>query len=141
MDDGTLRGLPFCVIEDFKYLIDQCRHLGLNINPLKCELFFCSSFKKDIYLLFDNICPGIKVVTKNLNLLGAPLVEEATLPILERKLDSMRLMFERLKLLNSHTAYYLLRHCLLIPKLKYILRTMPSYNFEMVLERFDENIH
>ena len=38
LDDGTLCGHPDTVLSDFRQIIDECRHIGLSINPSKCEL-------------------------------------------------------------------------------------------------------
>ena len=49
-------------------------------------------------------------------------------------------MFERLKILNSHTALFILRNCLAIPKLTYLIRTSPSWKFENFTSAFDKEI-
>lgn len=42
LDDGTLCGEPEVVLSDLRKLINECKLIGLNVNPSKCELFFCS---------------------------------------------------------------------------------------------------
>ena len=49
-------------------------------------------------------------------------------------------MFERLKQLNCHTAYYLLKTCFTIPKLTYIFRTSPCFRHEDLLKSIDDDV-
>ena len=84
---------------------------------------------------------GIKVIPEqDLSLLGAPLLPEAVRPILESKLENLKLMTSRLKLIDNHEALFLLQHCFAIPKLTYFLITSPCFMDEIVLEKFDITI-
>lgn len=46
-------------------------------------------------------------------------------------------MFTRIKEVKFHVAYYLLKNCLSIPKLAYILRTTPSWKSMTLLKNMD----
>ncbi|KAF2880869.1 hypothetical protein ILUMI_25303 [Ignelater luminosus] len=120
LDDGTLGGDANTVLQDLNTII-----LGLQINPSKCDLYFCSTYKKDVYESFNQLSPGIKVL-QDITLLGTPLNVQSTAKLLNQKHDEMRLLFSRLKLLQSHIAYFLLRNCFSIPKLTYLLKTSPA---------------
>ena len=142
LDDGTVCDDPDIVYNDFKTIINESENLGLHINPSKCELFFLSgSIDEEIVSKFNAICPGICVTTKeDLTLLGAPLFEEGFIKFSENILSKLKIMFERLKFLNSHTALFLLKNCFAVPKLTYLIRTSPAWNFEKFISAFDDEI-
>lgn len=49
-------------------------------------------------------------------------------------LTAMEIMFDRLKNINSHTAYFLLKHCFTIPKFTYFKRISAAWKFEEFLK-------
>ena len=55
LDDGTLGGDPETVLNDFKLLIEECKKIGLEVNPTKCELFFCGDEDESIIDQFNVI--------------------------------------------------------------------------------------
>lgn len=59
LDDGTIAGEYNSVLQDFKTIKEECVKVGLQINPTKCELFFCSEVDRDIVNKFDELSPGI----------------------------------------------------------------------------------
>lgn len=42
LDDGTLCDDPDVVLKDFEQIIEKAKKIGLEINPSKCEIFFCN---------------------------------------------------------------------------------------------------
>lgn len=140
LDDGTLCGEPEVVLSDLRKLINECKRIGLNVNPSKCELFFCSKQEDSIIANFNEVTPGIRIVTDDLDLLGAPLTETATKRILTKKKIELSTLIERLSNLKHHIAFYILKHCLTIPKLTYLLRTSCCFNFEEHLFDMDNMI-
>ena len=75
-----------------------------------------------------------------MNLLGAPILQEANEVVLYEKLDSLKIMAERLKLLSSHDALFLLRQCFAIPKVMYLLRTSTAFRNTVWCEEFNETL-
>lgn len=73
LDDGTLADKPELVLENFKNLIDKSLHIGLKINPSKCELHFCGEVSEDVVDKFNQISPGIRVMNDDIELLGSSL--------------------------------------------------------------------
>lgn len=141
LDDGTLGGEYDAVLSDFKLLIQECGKIGLEINPTKCELFFCGNTDQSIIDQFNAVSPGIKVVdTHDLELLGAPLTEEAEEKVLLKMHSKLKTMFERIGTLNHHMAYYLLKNCFSIPKLTYLLRSTGYFKHKHLLHAIDEDI-
>ena len=77
---------------------------------------------------------------KKLILLGAPILEPSMEVVLRKKLQDLQLMVERLELLDAHDAWFLLKHCLAIPRLMYTLRCSPCYQQREVLEEYDHQL-
>lgn len=140
LDDGTLGGEPDTVLNDFRLLIEKCKKIELEINPAKCEVFFCGEQDKSIIDQFDATSPGIKILENDLELLGAPITEEAMERIFNKIHNKMKLMFERLVHLKHHMAYFILKNCFSIPKLTYLLRTSAYFKYEHLLNKIDEDI-
>lgn len=115
--------------------------IRLKVNPTKCELFFCSEVVDSVIADFNELSPGIKVITEDLELLGAPLTKLSTKKILSKKKSQLSILLERLSDLNHLIAYYILKHCLAVPKLIYILRTSCCLDFEQDLLDMDYNLN
>lgn len=124
------------VLSDFKTIVDGCRNFGLEINSSKCELFFLSHFDQQTYDKFAEISPGIRVI-ENFSLLGAPVTDGSFDPILIEKLEELKLLLSRVKDLSNHISYFLIKNCLFIPKLTYLLRTCPVWKSSNLVSEFD----
>ena len=89
--------------------------------------------------LFQQIAPTIRTIAPNeAMLLGAPLTTDAIGSSFQPKIDALSHLTTRLNSLHAHDALYLLRNCIAIPKLLYLLRTSPSSKRNEDLESFDE---
>lgn len=115
LDDGTIAGEYESVLQDFKTIKDECAKIGLQINPTKCELFFCSEVDNDIANRFDQLSPGICIVNE-FTLLGTSITDNAFDQVFNKKLCELKLLFERLRELdNYHIAFYIIKNCFAIP--------------------------
>lgn len=138
LDDGTLCDEPDKVLADFQKVVQDCQSLGLEINPNKCELYFCSGVDDTVVSNFRKIAPGIRVISKSeLALLGSPIFVENIESTAHMKIQEMKRSLERLLDLNAHVAYFLLKNCFAIPKFTYYLRTTPLWFFPSVLKEAD----
>ena len=87
--------------------------------------------------LFRGLMPEIKVVAEsNASLLGAPLTEEGISSVMSVKCEELDRMVTRLRLLENHQAFALLKNCFALPKIQYILRASPVYRREEDLVSF-----
>ncbi|GAV03777.1 hypothetical protein RvY_14157 [Ramazzottius varieornatus] len=87
------------------------------------------------------LCPGVIFPDRNtLTLLGAPVISEAIPSVLEKKIRQAELMTTRLEKISAHQALFLLKNCLSLPKLLYILRCSPTFSCLPSLQAFDETI-
>lgn len=140
LDDGTIGGAVEDVLRDFKTIKEECAKIGLQINPTKCELFFCSTVDQDIVSQFDQISPGICIINE-FTLLGTSITDNAFDKVFNKKLSELKLLFERLRELdNYHIAFYILKNCFAIPKLVFLLRTTPTWNHTEFVEKMDNEI-
>ena len=113
LDDGTIAGDVKTVLHDYNTILKALHTHGLQVNPAKCEIFLIKPKSKECkqaLKTFQSITEGVKLVYKEeLILLGAPIFPEAITSVLESKLDNLELMAQRLKVIDSHTALFLLR--------------------------------
>jgi len=124
--------------------LDDLREVGLEINQKKCELVILNHSRDETLQtegLFRSLLPELKVVSvADSSLLGAPLsVDGVSAAVLEKREDLERLV-SRLNLIENHQAFALLKNCLSLPKLQYILRASQAYGCEEALTRFDETL-
>ena len=139
LDDGSLAGDVKTVLEDATKITNVLQSHGLEVNPSKSELFLINPESHNgTCESFNSIMNGIKIIQKSdLTLLGAPIFVEGIKPVLESKIKKLKLMSERLKEIDNHDAFFLLRNALGIPKLTYFLRTAPCFLEPDVLQSFD----
>jgi hypothetical protein len=131
LDDAILADTPEIVLNDLRNLIELAAEIGLKVNTDKCEIFF-NSKNEDTSIIqqFEKICPGIRIVSSNdLQLLEAPIFEEAYIQQFRIKEQKIKLLISRLDHLNPHVAYFLLKNCLFIPRLTYFIRTCALWKF------------
>lgn len=89
---------------------------------------------------FDKISPGI-IIVNELTLLGTPITDNAFVKVFTKKLHQLQLLFSRLSELDNYQiAYYMLKNCLSVPKLIFLLRTSPTWNHTELLEEMDKAI-
>ena len=141
LDDGTLAGSYQDVLDDFGKVIEEGSKLGLKINPDKCELIQLDDIPDTkVAQEFRQLAPTIKIVDpKEAELLGAPLLESAGEKWLEEKLNDLKRVMERIRNIDCHDAYFILKNCLSIPKLLYGLRSAPLFKLDAIHE-FDKTM-
>ena len=49
-------------------------------------------------------------------------------------------MTDRFQMIDQHAAFFLLSHCLAIPRLIYTLRSSPCFELSETLSNFDKHI-
>ncbi|GAU96968.1 hypothetical protein RvY_08332-1 [Ramazzottius varieornatus] len=129
LNDGTIGGKIETVLSDLQVVISEGWKLGLELNSAKCELFCFGGSALERQAAQGRAavaCPAIFFPSKSdLNLLGAPLMEESLEEAVRAKTSKIRLVNANLNLLFAHQALFLLKNCLRLPKLLYILRCSP----------------
>lgn len=144
LDDGTLGDVPEKVVACVSSLVDRLRGAGLEINGQKCQLTILQHTREEAVEtteMFRALLPEVEIVPESgATLLGAPLSEEGLESAIRGKCGDLERLVSRLELIESHQAFFLLKNCLSIPKLQYILRASPAYRQVASLERFDETV-
>ena len=128
LDDESLGGGAATVAADIAEVKSSSESIGLILNPKKCALLVMN---EPNVAAIDEICrllPGLRILTPgDCELLGAPLTDEALPAALEKKTQQIKLLAARLPLLASHASIFILKNCLSIPKMVYLLRCIPSW--------------
>jgi hypothetical protein len=138
LDDGTLGGPGKLVLSDLKTVMAASSDIGLQLNPSKCEIKIMGNFDQESVSAITELLPGIKILgAADSTLLGAPLTEEALNDALSQKIDQIELIVNRLPKLSAHTALFLLKNCLSMPKMTYLLRCSPMFKVSSLLGQFD----
>jgi hypothetical protein len=138
LDDGTTGGKGETVLADLQQILNASKENGLVPNPAKCELLVLGEDDPCSQAAIAALLPGLRVLDKNnAHLLGAPLNDESLESCLVPKVAEIKLLVSRLPKLQPHTAFFLLRHCLAIPKLTYFLRCAPTWRAPEILLSFD----
>lgn len=141
LDDGTIAGSPELVFEDFEFIEKECSKVGLNVNYKKCEFSILSNnstVKSKIFSKFKSLTSQFSTINlENLNLLGCPLSNFEIEKCLNKKIDIFNTFSKNILLLNSHVAFFLLKHSFSIPRITYLLRCAPCWRVPHCLENFD----
>mmetsp|Transcript_13982 Transcript_13982/g.18335 ORF Transcript_13982/g.18335 Transcript_13982/m.18335 type:complete len:180 (+) Transcript_13982:179-718(+) len=116
---------------------------GLFLNLSKCKLFWPSGISQSVV---DKFPPEIKICKEEgTELLGAPIstsmnfVRDFVLGKVEKVKDSHGKL---LSLKDAQMSYLLLKYCLNVSKLSYVLRVVnPSFDISDILKSFDISMH
>ena len=108
MDDGTLGGDADVLLVDFNTVRRVGQELGLELNEQKCELI---TDNDDVVDKFRVDAPSIlHIKTSQAVLLGAPIGSTEEIDsTLSRKVAEFQRLTSRLKQLNAHDAFFLLK--------------------------------
>src|SRR5436190_23961974 len=108
LDDGTLMDHVDAVLRDVKKVIAFRQESWLELNISKCEVMVFGGLLADSTECYERVkavLPGVAVDTaENLELFGAPLMNAAVLPMLDKNLGQMTSMFRRLSVLSAQEA-------------------------------------
>ncbi|XP_055330571.1 uncharacterized protein LOC129582962 isoform X1 [Paramacrobiotus metropolitanus] len=141
LDDVTLAGKREAVMADIQQIEEEGNKIGLVLNHEKCEVHFFGGTEEERAADKHRFLwqwPDWEVrENENLYLLGAPVTVFAVPSFLRGKISEIERLVEKLKLLPSQQALYLLRNCLSAPKLLYVLRTSQTYTCPDILREFD----
>jgi len=136
LDDVTIIGNAEQIVSDFTTIKDMGTAIGLFPNAAKCELV--SVQQSPITAETVARLEGVSVVkAEDAMLLGAPLGPNSLREVLQNHIKQLRIFQSRMALLQSHDAFFLLKSCLLLPKLLFTLRTAPCFEADDLLRAID----
>ena len=110
----------------------------------KCEMFVFGGTKVDQQrdrAIARASFPALNFPSSSeLTLLGASNLPEAVPATMKEKTVQAELLTSRLGKLDAHQALFLLKNCLSLPKLLYVLRCSQAWKFPHLLQVFDNVI-
>jgi len=141
LDDGTVADEPDRVVQSLNLIRDRGREIGLHLNEDKCEVGVLGALGSAATEAAESIlaaAPSIKVFGScDAVLLGAPISDEAISGVLGIKTKALATFARRLKCLSAHSAFFLLRASVSIPRLIYFLRCAPTWRQWDSLKEYD----
>ena len=143
LDDGTIGGDVDSVCNDLERLIPAMENIGLVLNLTKCEIILPRDVSDEQSASatdrLHRVIPGAVILKDHeLTTLGAPISEKAAELTMREKREELERMLERLQHLDAHSAFFLLRNSLWLPKLQYLLRASPLYRQPQLLQPMDD---
>ena len=134
---------PEDVLKALHLIIEKANEIGLALNYQKCELSVLGTDNDDrqldIIQRFRNLFPGIQEMTmNNAFLLGSPLTDASAIVCLDSKINELKQMTEKMKNIDAHSAYFLLKISVSTPRLIFFLRGNPMWQNIRGLNRYDD---
>ena len=104
------------MLADLRCVEEEAAKLGLLLNPGKSELI-CDEAPICEKMLLE--APGLRLVScSQATLLGSPIGGTECVDVaIMKKIDALKIMGDRLSLLQAHDALLLLHHSFAIPKI------------------------
>ena len=134
LDDGTLGGDIESVVRDLRLVESAASQLGLELNKAKSELISKDSTSLNEFL---SAAPGFLVTTPaQATLLGSPIGDSID-DCISTKVSALKVMESRIQHFQAHDALLLFRYSSGIPRLVYLLHTVPCF-LSPQLSVFDE---
>ena len=126
LDDETLGGDAEQVLLALLSVEQGAKELGLSLNHGKCEVISKDPAATGVLLAS---APNLQVTDPDFaTLLGSPLGSiDSINESIRDKVESLRILGDRLEHLHTQDSLLLLRHPLAIPRLSYTLRTSPCF--------------
>ncbi|XP_021959247.1 uncharacterized protein LOC110855135 [Folsomia candida] len=144
LDDGAIGDSPEKALAALATIARMSGEVGLHLNHDKCEVGILGAEREaaiDILLQFQQVAPGIQLMSPDsAMLLGAPLTNEALGVVLATKTQQLATFSQRLLDLSAHSAFFLLRASISIPRLIYFLRCAPSWRKLDALAHYDATL-
>ncbi|XP_055356813.1 uncharacterized protein LOC129601905 [Paramacrobiotus metropolitanus] len=101
LDDGVSAGNPPTVRDALLELRGAAAEIGLELNTKKCELYIdggSANERAEVVRMFMDVAPDIRVVTPDkLELLGSPLLPEAVVGALMKKVGQAQVLADQLE--------------------------------------------
>ena len=94
--------------------------------------------KTEYPIQVSEVCPGVQVAElEDLVVLGAPIGSAALESTVEEKTQVFKAFSQKLQRIDAHFALFLIRNCLHMPRLLYVLRTSPCFKLCEELQCID----
>ena len=136
LEDGTLGGTPEQLKANLLLLESTTAEINLFLNPLKCKVSYEDNPTRAAFL--SSIPSAKPIYPSQVTLIGSPIGSMACVDTaIISKVEQLKILGERLKLLHAHDALCLLHHAFSLPKVLHLLRTAQCFQ-SSALAPFDE---
>ena len=142
LDDATTGGPVKSGCEDLHRIIPMLSDIRLEVNPTKSEVsnVSCDNFQS-VLLAIESALPGVTVTEReDLSILGTPTDINSCRTGVIKAVERLSTIFSRLESIDAHPAFFLLRNCLLMPRLLFKLRSSLCYRLHAELTQLDETL-
>ena len=130
------------VCEDLSRITPMLSDISLEVNPSKSEVsnFSCDNIQS-VMLAIKSALPCVTVTEReDIGILGAPTDVNSCRTGVPKAVERLSTMSSRLESIDAHPAFFLLRNCLLMPRLLFKRRKSPFYRLHSELTQFDETL-
>ena len=141
LDDATIGGSTESVLRYVQRCITALKRIGLVVKPKKTEIINVGlavvKFSR-VVNSFNELLPEVKVteLTK-IELLGSPILADATRCCIAKKLSEYKRMNDRILLLDGHPGLFLLKNAFSLPRLLHALRSASCHHHPELLAEYD----
>ena len=138
LDDGTLAGSPEDLAAALNIVERDGPALGLHLNRAKSSLFIPSEADADR----STLPPDITVTRRGFSLLGCPIgPPDFCEEVFQKRVTKVKENLRDLRgMADSQLETTLLRSCLALPKVAFVLRACPPSHTRNTAEEFDSTI-
>jgi len=142
LDDGSVGDVLSVILEDIKKVLAFCDVSGLPLNTGKCEILFVGASEEHetrMYAEISALLSGIrKVDESSLEILGSLIFESGLERMFSRKIETISVMCDRLKLMDVHLALCIFKKSLGSCIFNYLLRSSKAFLLSDRLKTVDE---
>ena len=135
LDDTTIGGFPEQFLSDVRRCITDLMRIAIEVRHRKTEIInvglAAGSFSR-VVDSFNILLPELKVTVE---LLGSPILKNATRGCIMKKLPEYKWMSDRVLLLDG---IFLLKKAFSLPRLPSTLRTAPCHHHPVLLAEYDK---
>ncbi len=122
LDDGTLMGSPVALASALAFVEREGPSLGLFLNRSKSLLFV----PEEADLCYSTLPPDIPITRRGFSLLGCPAPPDFCDDVFHNRIQKVKASLHALSdLKDAQLECTLLRSCLALPKISFILRACP----------------
>jgi hypothetical protein len=144
LDDATVGDTPDKTLAALTIVREMAEKAGFSLNYDKCEVAILGATPEEEVAdlaRFQVAATGIiKIAANKAILLGGPMTELAIHTVLSDETDKLGTLAARLTGLTAHSAFYLLRASISLPRLIYFLRVAPCFRRRKDLNAYDAKL-
>ena len=142
LDDASIGSPVEGVCEDLRRIITMLSDIGLEVNPTKSDVSNVSYDNfQSVLLAIESALPRVTATEReDLSILEAAIDISGCRTGVPEAVERLSTMSGRLEYNDARRAFFLLRNCLSMSRLLFMLRSSPCYRLHSELTQFDETL-